>query len=201
MEETTNTATTVSMAAKGQQVEAAKKTQETELPLYDDFEPLCTWHREEDKDTLVVHLPEFKVDELKVFTSNRGNLKISGERPIINGKGRVRFTKEMKILKNYDASKITAKFTTDGCTLQVTLPKKIIPNSESDAVAADLQPKVGGESGRAGAGAGAKVALSFAVVAAAVAALAVGAYAIFKRGTSSSNADSSAAQAPVSPNI
>ena len=95
----------------------------------------------------------------------------------------------MKISKKYDASNITAKFTKDGL-LHVTLPKKI-PNSGSDAGAADFKPEEGGESGRAGAGA--KMALNVAVAAAAVAALAASVYATFKRGTSSSNADSSSA--------
>ncbi|XP_052200179.1 uncharacterized protein LOC127806738 [Diospyros lotus] len=200
LKETTST-TTMSMAAKGQQVEAAKKTKETEFPLHNDFDRFWTWHREEDKDTLVVQLPEFKAEELKVRINNSGNLTISGERPIINGKGRVRFTKEMKLSKKYDASNITAKFTKDGL-LHVTLPKKI-PNSGSDAGAADFQLEEGGESGRAGAGA--KAALNVAVAAAAVAALAVGVYETFKRGTSSSSADSSsssaAAHLPVSSNM
>ncbi|XP_057467053.1 uncharacterized protein LOC130756533 [Actinidia eriantha] len=90
---------------------------------YDDFEPFCKWKREEGQETVVVHVPEFKREQMKVHISNRRGLKITGERPLDNAK-RSRFTKEIKIPKYCNANDITAKFNNSGF-LYIVMPKKI----------------------------------------------------------------------------
>lgn len=65
---------------------------------------------------------EFKTDQLKVHLSNRGTLRITGERPI-DGTRRTRFTKEIKVPKDCNPSEITAKFTNVGL-LHIIMPKK-----------------------------------------------------------------------------
>ncbi|XP_057505987.1 18.1 kDa class I heat shock protein-like [Actinidia eriantha] len=101
----------------------SKAEAETPAPSYDDFEPFCSWKREEGKEILVVHVPEFKVEQMKVQTSNRHRLRITGERPLDNTK-RSRFTKEIKIPKDCNANEVTAKFTKAGL-LCIVMPKKI----------------------------------------------------------------------------
>ncbi|KAL8204871.1 hypothetical protein R6Q57_010494 [Mikania cordata] len=93
------------------------------LLAYDDIEPLCTWEREDGLDVLVIHLPEFKKEQLRIQISNAGLMKISGEN-VTEDKKRIRFLKEVKVTKDYDTNNIYARFS-QGC-LRVTLPKKII---------------------------------------------------------------------------
>nr|XP_043611415.1 22.0 kDa heat shock protein [Erigeron canadensis] len=94
------------------------------LLSYEDFEPLCKWKREDTQDTLVIHLPDFKKDQLRIQISNTGLLKITGENVDQEGKKKSRFQKELKLAKEYDSTKIHAKFS-QGC-LRVTLPKKVV---------------------------------------------------------------------------
>ncbi|KAD5803180.1 hypothetical protein R6Q59_024563 [Mikania micrantha] len=93
------------------------------LLAYDDIEPLCTWQQEDSQDVLVIHLPEFKKEQLRIQINNAGLMKISGEK-ITDDKKRIRFLKEVKVTKDYDSNNIHAKFS-QGC-LRITLPKKII---------------------------------------------------------------------------
>ncbi|KAL4560627.1 hypothetical protein LXL04_032780 [Taraxacum kok-saghyz] len=97
-------------------------TQLQKLFSYDEFEPMCTWQREDDQDVLVLHLPEFKKDQLRIQISNTGILKITGEN-VIDGKRRNRFLKEIKVTKDYDSNNIHAKFSQG--RLRVTMPKKV----------------------------------------------------------------------------
>ncbi|KAK1384697.1 hypothetical protein POM88_022432 [Heracleum sosnowskyi] len=97
---------------------------------YDEFEPLCNWQREEVRDTLVLHLPEFKKEQLKVQISNLGGvLKISGQRPLSALKQR-RFYKEVKVAKECNANDIRAKFVNG--LLYVVMPKTITPGPEKE---------------------------------------------------------------------
>ncbi|KAK9058746.1 hypothetical protein SSX86_023588 [Deinandra increscens subsp. villosa] len=97
-----------------------------DLLSYDDIEPLCTWQREDGQDVLVILLPEFKKEQLRIQISNTGLLKITGER-VVDGKRRSRFLKEVKVTKDYDSNNIHAKFS-QGC-LRVTFPKKAVSPS------------------------------------------------------------------------
>ncbi|KAI3512044.1 hypothetical protein L1887_19207 [Cichorium endivia] len=98
-------------------------TQLQKLLSYDEFEPMCTWQREDGQDVLVLHLPEFKKDQLRIQISNTGILKITGEN-VVDGKRRNRFLKEVKVTKDYDSNNIHAKFSQG--RLRITMPKKVI---------------------------------------------------------------------------
>ncbi|KAK1426149.1 hypothetical protein QVD17_14818 [Tagetes erecta] len=95
---------------------------------FDEFEPLCTWQREDSQDILVIHVPEFKKEQLRIQISNSGILKITGEN-VIEGKKRRRFVKEVTVTNDYDSSNIHAKFSQG--RLRVTLPKKVVKPSLS----------------------------------------------------------------------
>ncbi|XP_076908712.1 uncharacterized protein LOC143565710 [Bidens hawaiensis] len=121
----------------------ARGTSLQTLLTYDDIEPLCTWQREDAQDILVIHLPEFKKEQLRIQISNTGLLKISGEKAA-EGKRRIRFLKEVKVAKDYDSNNIHAKFS-QGC-LRVTLPKKVVTRpsmSEKHPVVATPSPQDG----------------------------------------------------------
>ncbi|WCJ43591.1 hypothetical protein M5689_024323 [Euphorbia peplus] len=89
---------------------------------YEDFEPLCKWQRHNDFNILEVHLPSFKVEELKVRMIENNILVIIGEHSM-NNEVRSRFRKEIKISKNIKKEGIHAKFVKAGI-LYVTMPKK-----------------------------------------------------------------------------
>ncbi|KAK3043191.1 hypothetical protein RJ639_001624 [Escallonia herrerae] len=93
----------------------------TPTPSYDDFEPFCNWRHEEARETLVVHLPEFKKEQLKVNISNTGILRITGERNVDATK-RSRFYKELKTPKDCISNDIHAKFVNG--LLYIVMPKK-----------------------------------------------------------------------------
>ncbi|KAI8562746.1 hypothetical protein RHMOL_Rhmol03G0058700 [Rhododendron molle] len=131
------------------------------MPTYDDFEPFCGWRREEGKETIVVHVPaEFKRDQMKVHLSNRGTLRITGERPI-DGTKRSRFAKEIKVPKDCNPNEITAKFTNAGL-LHIIMPKKtsveletkqdqpiqVVPEQQGQAQDQNAQPKTKGTQGQ-----------------------------------------------------
>ncbi|XP_076949947.1 inactive protein RESTRICTED TEV MOVEMENT 2-like [Bidens hawaiensis] len=96
---------------------------------YDEFEPMCTWQREDGQDILVIHLPEFKKEQLRIQISNSGILKITGENAL-EGRKKSRFVKEVKVTKDYDSSNIHAKFSQG--RLRITLPKKVLKPSMPD---------------------------------------------------------------------
>ncbi|KAI7990465.1 Inactive protein RESTRICTED TEV MOVEMENT 2 [Camellia lanceoleosa] len=90
-------------------------------PPYEEFEPLCNWRHDDRRETLVVHLPAFKREQLKVQISNLRNLKISGERPLEATKSS-RFIKTIKIPRDCNAKEIRANFA-DGL-LYIVMPRK-----------------------------------------------------------------------------
>ncbi|KAL5830697.1 hypothetical protein ACOSQ3_016115 [Xanthoceras sorbifolium] len=89
---------------------------------YEDFVPSTGWVREPEYDTLVVYLPGFKKEQLKVQVTTLRNLRISGERPLGNNKWS-HFRMEFPIPANNDINEISAKF--EGGSLYIKHPKVI----------------------------------------------------------------------------
>ncbi|MCL7051802.1 hypothetical protein MKW94_000633 [Papaver nudicaule] len=99
---------------------------------YEDFEPVFNWVREEGLDTLVLHLPGFKKEQLRVQVDSHGNMKITGERPL-EEKRWSRFRKDFPIPNNCDVNEIHAKYV--GGLLYVKFPKKITQVTPQDQTA------------------------------------------------------------------
>nr|XP_010908180.1 uncharacterized protein LOC105034648 [Elaeis guineensis] len=89
-------------------------------PSYEDFDPAFEWSREEGSDTLRVHLPGFKRDNLRVEVDDYGNLVTSGER-VLDSTRRSRFHKAFRIPENCNVDDIYAKF--ENAVLYVIHPK------------------------------------------------------------------------------
>ncbi|KAB5541745.1 hypothetical protein DKX38_014719 [Salix brachista] len=89
---------------------------------YEDYNPTLEWVRDAGFDTLLVYIPGFKKQELKVQVTSTRTLRIMGERSHGDNK-RSRFHREIPIPLYYDADQISAKF--EGGILQVKHPKKI----------------------------------------------------------------------------
>ncbi|KAK4741938.1 hypothetical protein SAY87_025526 [Trapa incisa] len=92
--------------------------------IYDDFKPTTEWASEEGFDTLLVFLPGFKREEIKVQITSSQNLRIIGEHKVRENHWS-RFRKEFPISSNHDSHKISARF--DNGILYIKHPKTIIP--------------------------------------------------------------------------
>ncbi|XP_062172383.1 inactive protein RESTRICTED TEV MOVEMENT 2-like [Alnus glutinosa] len=90
--------------------------------VYEDFDPPSNWASEPEHDTLILELPGFKKEQLRVQVTSNRSLKITGERSLGNNKWR-RFQKEFPVPSNVDPNSITAKF--EGGMLYVKHPKVI----------------------------------------------------------------------------
>ncbi|KAF5749163.1 hypothetical protein HS088_TW04G01126 [Tripterygium wilfordii] len=88
---------------------------------YEDFEPFCKWQKQEEHDTLEVHLHGLKKDQLRVQLNNLGVLTISGSRPLDETRWS-RFHKEIKVSKDCKRNEIHAKFSNG--ILYVVMPKR-----------------------------------------------------------------------------
>ncbi|KAK3036166.1 hypothetical protein RJ639_029903 [Escallonia herrerae] len=97
--------------------------------VYDEFDPLTEWVAEEACDTLLLHLPGFKKEQLRVQLTSSRNLIISGERQLRDNTWR-RFRKEVSISANCDVNSISAKYE-DGL-LFIRQPKLITPAENQD---------------------------------------------------------------------
>ncbi|XP_021755980.1 uncharacterized protein LOC110721158 [Chenopodium quinoa] len=106
----------------------AIKTNNSAAPSYVDFDPSCDLHTEEGLETLIIILPDFKKNQLKVQVNKDGVLRVSGERPTnADGTKTCRFVKDTKIPESCDVNGIRAKFT-EG-RLHVMIPKKVTPTT------------------------------------------------------------------------
>ncbi|KAM3315353.1 hypothetical protein ACQJBY_033838 [Aegilops geniculata] len=101
---------------------------------YVDFVPSHDLVEDAAKQTLVVNLPGFKKEHLRVQIDNYGRLRVSGERPL-EGTQWSRFRKEFQVPEGCDAGGIRARFEKDG-VLHVTMPR-LAPLEDAPKAAAD----------------------------------------------------------------
>lgn len=91
-------------------------------PVYEDFDPSSELVYEKDFDTIILNLPGFRKDHLKVQLTTSKILRISGSRLAEGNKWR-RFQKEFPVTPGRDPSRISAKF--EGGFLYVKVPMLI----------------------------------------------------------------------------
>ncbi|KNA18911.1 hypothetical protein SOVF_066380 [Spinacia oleracea] len=103
---------------------------------YEDFDPVSDLLSEKECDTLLLYLPGFRKEQLKVQLTTSRILRISGERPTGDNKWK-RFNKEVHVTSNVDMKEMTAKF--EGGILYIRQPKLITP-AEPAATAAPAEP-------------------------------------------------------------
>ncbi|WOG87755.1 hypothetical protein DCAR_0206986 [Daucus carota subsp. sativus] len=97
--------------------------------VYQDFVPASEIVEEPQCNTLVLYLPGFKKEQLRVQLTASRNLVITGEHPVGQNTWR-RFQKTVPIPVNCDSSKITAKF--EDQILYITQPKLIASAEKQD---------------------------------------------------------------------
>ncbi|XP_057794920.1 uncharacterized protein LOC131011144 [Salvia miltiorrhiza] len=91
------------------------------MVLYRDFKPISQWTEDDQSHFLLVDLPGFRKEQLKVSINSRGAITVRGDR-LINADVWSRFSEEYEIPHNSDISLTTAKFDVD--ILYITIPKK-----------------------------------------------------------------------------
>ncbi|PSS14553.1 Protein RESTRICTED TEV MOVEMENT like [Actinidia chinensis var. chinensis] len=96
---------------------------------YVDFEPNTDLAQEEDCVTLLVHLPDFKKEQLRIQLTPTRTLKIIGERILADNKW-IRLQKEYPVSTNYDINRITAKL--EGGILYIRQPKLVTSSVKQD---------------------------------------------------------------------
>ncbi|KAI3978015.1 hypothetical protein MKX01_032392 [Papaver californicum] len=93
----------------------------TRLLTYEDFQPSTDWTHDLNCHVLLVDLPGFKKEELKVQVDNSWKVTITGERKVSENKY-CRFKQISDVPKDSDINKISGRF--DGGLLFVIIPKK-----------------------------------------------------------------------------
>ncbi|CAK9143060.1 unnamed protein product [Ilex paraguariensis] len=114
-----------------------RSSQAPVLPVYEDFKPISMWKQEEESDILLIYLPGFMKNQIKVTTEGRNIVRVSGERLIAGNKWNS-FVQDFQVPEYCNIRGIRAKFEVG--ILTVTMPKKStsIPQPQVD-------PKVEGK--------------------------------------------------------
>ncbi|OIW16252.1 hypothetical protein TanjilG_18967 [Lupinus angustifolius] len=92
--------------------------------VYEEFEPPYDWAHDQSSDTLILMLPGFTKEHLRVQIASTGTLRLSGERQIRDNIWR-QFHKQFSLPSDSDTNGVSAKF--ESGMLYVKLPKLIKP--------------------------------------------------------------------------
>ncbi|CAH8383273.1 unnamed protein product [Eruca vesicaria subsp. sativa] len=77
--------------------------------IYQEFEPAARWTSEPDAEILVVDLPGFKKEQIKLAVTTTRKLRLSGERPT-GGNKWIRFRHEVPVPMTVDIDSVSAMF-------------------------------------------------------------------------------------------
>ncbi|XP_024972050.1 inactive protein RESTRICTED TEV MOVEMENT 2-like [Cynara cardunculus var. scolymus] len=109
--------------------------------VYEPFKPISEWKQEDHYDALLIYLPGFRKEFMKLTVEYPNKLRVRGEHLVAGNKWN-RFREDFEVPKNCKMSGIRAKF--DGGILTVTIPRKIndAPTTTNAAtIAAATTPK------------------------------------------------------------
>ncbi|XP_072988902.1 uncharacterized protein [Typha latifolia] len=105
---------------------------------YEEFDPIANWIQGEEFDTLLIHLPGFTRERVRVQIDNYRNLRTTGERPV-EGNRWQRFWKDFVLPVGYNTNEIRAKFENE--TLHIKVPKNRPRDTTSVVTTAADNPK------------------------------------------------------------
>ncbi|KAF5187358.1 Inactive protein restricted tev movement [Thalictrum thalictroides] len=111
---------------------AATRPRMTLPRSFEDFQPSSNLIQEEECETLILDLPGFRKDQLRVQMDDHSNmLIISGERPIATNKWN-RFRKDLHVPINCSTNEIQAKF--ENGVLRVIMPLKTFGKKQDQLI-------------------------------------------------------------------
>ncbi|CAI9281390.1 unnamed protein product [Lactuca saligna] len=109
---------------------------------FEEFVPPSAWTEDSTYHYLLVDLPGFKRQELKLQADNKTHIVVSGERQDRENKYK-RFEQRFELPTNADVDKITGKL--DGEILYISVPKKIEPQHQEikhgGEIESELEPE------------------------------------------------------------
>ncbi|GMY15677.1 17.8 kDa class I heat shock protein [Fagus crenata] len=88
----------------------------------EEYVPYSGWSEDANGRYLIIDLPEFKRDDLRLQVDSSGHITVTGERLANDGK-RIYFEQTFNLPENSDTDNITGKI--DGEILYVTVPKQV----------------------------------------------------------------------------
>ncbi|KAL3829855.1 hypothetical protein ACJIZ3_018657 [Penstemon smallii] len=94
--------------------------------VHEDFKPISEWQQDDDSHILIIYLPGFMKEQIKVSTEGHNIVRVRGER-LVAGNKWSRFVEDFQVPENCEMTSIRAKF--QGGTLNITVPKK--PHKEA----------------------------------------------------------------------
>ncbi|KAG9133135.1 hypothetical protein Leryth_023503 [Lithospermum erythrorhizon] len=92
-------------------------------PVYEDFKPKSEWIQNQESDNLLIYLPGFTKESLKVSTEGRNIIKVRGEH-LVTGNKWQRFQEDFHAPDYCNIRGIRARF--EGGILTITVPKNTI---------------------------------------------------------------------------
>ncbi|XP_031093307.1 inactive protein RESTRICTED TEV MOVEMENT 2-like [Ipomoea triloba] len=98
----------------------------TVRPVYETFTPVFQRQQDEEAEKLIIYLPGFSKENIKVSTEGKTTLKVRGERLIGNNKWN-RFLEEFQAPEDCNMRGIHARFENGILTITMPIPKKIPP--------------------------------------------------------------------------
>ncbi|XP_019161560.1 PREDICTED: inactive protein RESTRICTED TEV MOVEMENT 2-like [Ipomoea nil] len=98
----------------------------TVRPVYETFTPVFQRQQDEEAEKLIIYLPGFLKENIKVSTEGKTTLKVRGERLIGNNKWN-RFLEEFQAPEGCNMGGIRARFENGILTITMPIPKKINP--------------------------------------------------------------------------
>ncbi|KAI3684591.1 hypothetical protein L6452_33815 [Arctium lappa] len=90
--------------------------------VYERFKPISEWKHEDDCHRLLIYLPGFRKEFMKITIEYPNKLRVRGERLVAGNKWN-QFREDFEVPKKCKMSGIRAKF--DGGILTITIPRKI----------------------------------------------------------------------------
>lgn len=94
----------------------------TNNPIVKEFVPSSGWTEDSNGHYLLVDLPDFKKEQVKLQVDSSGNITVSGEMLTSDNRYIMRFEQMFPLPPNSDMDKVSGKF--DGELLYVTVPKR-----------------------------------------------------------------------------
>ncbi|KAL5725018.1 hypothetical protein ACHQM5_008215 [Ranunculus cassubicifolius] len=95
--------------------------------IYEDFHPFSNWTHDSNFHVLLIDVPGFKKEELKVEVVRGGKVRVSGEKKMNRNKFHC-FKKVFDVPSDSDMNNITGRL--DGGLLIILIPRKITVNKE-----------------------------------------------------------------------
>ncbi|KAL5544392.1 hypothetical protein UlMin_008176 [Ulmus minor] len=110
---------------------------------FEEIVPSAGWTTDKNGHYLLVVVPGFKKEHLKIQLINTEHIRISGKR-LANENKQILFEKHYNLPENSNPDKITAKF--EDQILYVTVPKQVVDEEKSETIAkneniSDEKPK------------------------------------------------------------